>query len=186
MGEEAERARHPHTVGPLSQEQAAAIDQILADPCFAIQPDYTPFFLPLRGGQVDQCSGAISNTVRIRRGDQIRMVSDACGRWPSHALAGAVMYAAIPLTTVIEQTGRARYGETEFHVRLTRQGRQYGPAPVYCGEIDVDGRTRPMLFTRWYGGGLYRNQFLVEGDGQFNYIWRNACAEPPQQQPQPS
>lgn len=171
-----ERAMHPLTRGPLSAEQAATIDRILADPCFAIQPDVTPFSLPLRGGRIDQCSGAISRTIRIRRGAEARNVTDLCARWPSAGLANAVMYAAIPLATVIEQAAQARFPGKQFRIDGLREGRRWGMSPVFCGQINVDGRTLPMVFSRWYDHGRYRNDFYVEGDGEFDYYWGSRCA----------
>ena len=176
--EDIDRAMHPVTRGPLSAEQAATIDRILADPCFAIQPDVTPFSLPLRGGQIDSCYGAISRTIRIRRGAETRNVTDLCARWPSAALANAVMYAALGLDTLLDQAAQAQFPGKAFRIDGLREGRRWGTSPVFCGQITVDGRTLPMLFTRWYDHGRYRNDLYVQGAGEFDYYWRNGCAPP--------
>jgi hypothetical protein len=181
--EDLARSMRPATRGPLSREQAEAIDRVLADPCFAIQPDVTPFELPLRTGQGDRCYGAISRTVRIRRGAETRLVSDICGRWPSHALANAVMYAALGLDSHIAQTLRARFPDAEIGIASLREGRRWGTSPAYCGELTVDGRAVPMVFRRWYDHGRYRNDLFVPGETDFDYYWPSLCA--PEQAPAP-
>ena len=175
--EDVARQMRPVTRGPISAGQAEAIERALADPCFAIQPDVTPFHLPLRTGQIDSCYGAISRTVRIRRGTETRQVSDICGRWPSHALANAVMYATLDLATFLDQAARAQFPNAEIRVASRREGRRWGMYPSFCGELIVDGRTVPMVYSRWYDHGRYRNDLYVPGEADFDYNWRSRCVE---------
>ncbi|TMJ19820.1 MAG: hypothetical protein E6G92_08645 [Alphaproteobacteria bacterium] len=184
--EEIERAQRPATRGPLSASQAAAIDRVLADPCFAIQPDYTPFHMPLRTGQIDSCYGAINSAVRIRRGSETRLVSDICSRWPSAELANAVMYAAIGLGTLIEQTARARFPDGEIRIVAMREGRRTSIYPFYCGELEVGGRAVPVMFQDLRDGAWARRDLYVPGErnrwsASFEETWAMFCA--PAQQP---
>jgi hypothetical protein len=184
--EETERAQRPVTRGPLSASQAAAIDRVLADPCFAIQPDYTPFHMPLRTGQIDSCYGAISRTVRIRRGSEIRMVSDICARWPSAELANAVMYAGLSLGTLIEQAARARFPGGDIRIVSMREGRRTSIYPFYCGALEVGGRSVPVMFQDLRDGAWPRRDLYVPGErnrwsGSFEETWAMFCA--PAQQP---
>lgn len=184
-----ERAKRPVTRGPLSPPQAATIDRVLADPCFAIQPDYTPFQMPLRTGQIDSCYGAINSTVRIRRGTETRNVSDICSRWPSAELANAVMYAALSFGTLIEQTARTRFPDGEIRIVSMREGRRTSIYPFYCGELEVGGRAIPVMFQDLRSGGLPRRDLYVPGErnrwsNSFEETWRMFCT--PVEQPAPA
>jgi hypothetical protein len=189
--EEIERAQRPATRGPLSASQAAAIDRVLADPCFAIQPDYTPFQMPLRTGGIDSCYGAISSTVRIRRGSETRLVSDICSRWPSAELANAIMYAAIGLGTLIEQTARARFPDEEIRIVAMREGRRTSIYPFYCGELEVGARAVPVMFQDLRDGAWPRRDLYVPGErnrwsASFEETWAMFCAQAQQPAQAPS
>jgi hypothetical protein len=180
-----ERAKRPVTRGPLSPAQAATIDRVLADPCFAIQPDYTPMGLPLPDGRIESCYGAISRTVRIRRGAETRLVSDLCAHWPSAALAHDIMYAALSLGTLVEQAARARFPGAQIQVTALREAGRRGMTPVYCGELSVDGHLVPMMFESWRNGAWPRDDLYVPGGpahrwtgNAFEVEWRNRCAAP--------
>jgi hypothetical protein len=185
------RAKRPVTRGPLSPPQAATIDRVLSDPCFAIQPDYTPFQMPLRTGQIDSCYGAINSTVRIRRGTETRSVSDICSRWPSAELANAVMYAALSFGTLIEQTARARFPDGEIRIVSMREGRRTSIYPFYCGELEVGGRAIPVMFQDLRSGGWPRRDLYVPGErnrwsDSFEETWRMFCTPAEQPAPAPS
>ncbi|MBD3729784.1 MAG: hypothetical protein IE933_08780 [Sphingomonadales bacterium] len=94
--------------GQLAPDRAAQLDEALADPCQALEPDSAPAFLPLKGGQGKPCYDGPPFFLQVETADRLRTYVHVCEtRWRT----GQIM-------RVLESAAAAD-GEGTSHMELT-------------------------------------------------------------------
>ena len=174
-------ARRPVTDGPLSRAQAEALDALLADPCFAAQPDVVPWSVPMRKGPDQQCSGFIGGTVRMRTRERVRVISDPCGRGYGFDLSRIVMYGGLDTETWIARAVAERLGREDFELADLRMGKSGSVAQLVCGSVTPGGGAKARFTWKRYMRGPYaEDELVVEGDARggvsdFEAHWARRC-----------
>jgi hypothetical protein len=178
-----ELAMRPVTEGPLSTDQAKALDRILADPCFAAQPDMVPFAVPRKKGPPEPCWGVINTGVRMRAGGRDRFLSDPCGRGYGFDLARIVMYGTIDTGVVIQRALAVRLKRDDVVITEAKLGKSGSIAQMVCGTVAAPG-LEPLRFTwkRWMQGPYPKDTLVLAGEidpstGEaFAAQWERRCS----------
>jgi hypothetical protein len=83
-----------HSGGRLAADLAQAVDRALADPCFALEPDYLPIMPPARPGHPAQYGYSfILSVVRIEHAGKVRAMLQGLMTDGYRAIGDAVTYA---------------------------------------------------------------------------------------------
>jgi hypothetical protein len=177
-----EAARRPVTEGPLAEDQAQALDRLLADPCFAAQPDVMPWRLPMKDGTERQCSGPIGGTVRMRTAAGLRSLSDPCGSGYGFDASRLVMYGRLDTATVLRRSLAKKLGREDFELADFRRGRSGSVAELFCGSLVRPGIAKARFTWQLYMRGPYAQETLVlereideAGVTDFEDYWRTRC-----------
>ncbi|MFA5963233.1 MAG: hypothetical protein WC804_04365 [Sphingomonas sp.] len=83
-----------HSNGRLAADLAQAVDRALADPCFALEPDYLPIMPPARAGHAARFGYSfILSVVRIEHAGKVRAMLQGVMTDGYRAIGDAVTYA---------------------------------------------------------------------------------------------
>jgi hypothetical protein len=178
----AEREQRPLTEGPLSPDQAEALDKVLADPCFAIQPAGMPWSLPMKDGTEQPCTGMIGGAVRMKTAAGVRWISDPCGRGYGFELSSLVMYGTLSTATWLVRTLMKKLGREDLEFADLKRGRPRGSGELVCGAVSAPGLPRQRFtWRRWLRGPYATEELVLEsqasalGSQTFEQHWQGQC-----------
>jgi hypothetical protein len=177
-----EAAQRPLTEGPLGADQAQALDRLLADPCFAAQPDVMPWDLPMKHGPDEVCSGLIGGTVRMRTSAGVRYLSDPCGRGYGFEASRLVMYAQLDRAAWVGRALAKALDRDDLALTGLKSGKSGTVAELICGSVSAPGQASMRFIWKLYMRGPYAEEELVfERDAQragiadFEQYWQARC-----------
>lgn len=175
-----EEQRRNHFRGPLAAYHVRQIEEALADPCLALQPDAPPNQMPQKGKPEAPCWGGTGTTIAIRQPSGIRLISDRCGRWAAGLLMNGVMYGRPDQGFVVREALKARLGREPGEGLALYEGKDpYPYVAAICGRLgpaDAGAADRLIHSTHSYGGRL-QVKLLIESDtslqaGEFAEEWK--------------
>lgn len=179
--EEADRRMRTHRQGPLNETKSTQLEAALSSPCFAIQPDAPPLFVPMKGSPAAPCYPGAGGALVVTREGADRLIVDPCARWQAGKLMEMVQYAEVSAEQLALEALRSRLGGnfSDELVAVRGQSREVS-TDIICGRYGLGRRGAPRRFivkTALGDGSVKAVAIDNRGNPEFVRLWIDAGCE---------